>query len=122
MTERSPDLMPQGIGARVWAQLARRRPRHRVSMFLMLAMTVALVLGVQIVEIRDDPKRLAWFLALYFVFFLMVIGRAVFELFDIVREHVRDREAIFRRTFAEGDFATELGRRVGKSDAGSWPE
>jgi hypothetical protein len=88
----------------------------------MVAMTVALLLGLQFVQVRDDPKRLAWFLTLYFIFFLFVIGRAIFEMFDIVREHVREREAVFKSTFHEGDFPEELGRRVGKVDAESWPE
>jgi hypothetical protein len=114
--------MPLGIGRRIWRRLLTWRPRHRVSLFLMLAMVVALILGLQIVGVREDPKGLAWFLALYFVFFLMVIGRAIFEIFDIIREHVREREAVFRKTFADGDFSAELGRRVGKADGGSWPE
>jgi uncharacterized membrane protein YesL len=88
----------------------------------MIAMTVALFLGAQMAQVRDDPKKFAFLLSLYFVFFLVIIIRAVLEFFDIVREHVRDREAIFRKTFGEGDFSVELGRRVGKTDAGSWPE
>ncbi len=122
MADQSGDSMPLGLGPRIWRRLTQWRPRQRVSLFLMIAMIVALLLGVRIIEVRGDPRGLAWFLALYFVFFLLVIGRAVFELFDIVREHVRDREAVFRTTFAEDGFSGELGRRVGKSDGGSWPE
>jgi hypothetical protein len=115
--------MPRGIGARIWDRLTVwPRRRHGVSLFLLLAMTVAIFLGVQYVEVRDDPKRFAWFLGLYFIFFLIVIGRAVLEMFDIVREHIREREAVFKSTFCEGDFTEELGRRVSKGEAGSWPE
>lgn len=122
MDHESPGASHRGLGALIWERLRNRRPRHRVSLLLMIAMTVVLLLGVQLVQVQDDPKRLAWFLSLYFVFFLIVIGRAVFEMFDIVREHIRERESVFKATFHEGDFPGELGRRVGKSDAGSWPE
>ena len=122
MSDESPDPLQRGIGALVWERLRKRRLRHRVSLFLMLAMTVALFLGVRFAQSLDDPKRLAWFLSLYFVLFLFVIGRALFEMLDILREHIRERESVFKSTFHDGDFADELGRRVGKTDAGSWPE
>lgn len=122
MADESGKQNDQGVGSIIWAGLRRRGLRHRVSLFLLIAMVVVLLLGVQFVEIQDDPKRLAWFLTLYFVFFLIVIGRAIFEMLDIVREHVRERESVFRKAFHEGDFPEELGRRVSKADAGSWPE
>ncbi len=122
MADESRNPNDRGLGALFLARLRQRGSRHRVSLLLMIAMTVVLLLGVQFVEVRDDPRRLAWFLTLYFVFFLIVIGRAILEMFDIVREHVRERESAFRKAFHEGDFPEELGRRVNKADAGSWPE
>ncbi len=98
------------------------RPRRPVSLFLMGAMLVVLILGAQVWYVIEDPKGFAFFLSLYFVFFLVVIGRAVADMFDIVREHVRDRERIFKDTFANDGFAQELGQRVSKGDRSSWPE
>ncbi len=88
----------------------------------MVAMVVALLMGGQIVYVRDDPKKFAFLLSLYFIFFLVIIVRAVLEFFDVVRQHVREREGLFRETFAKDGFAAELGQRVGEQDADSWPE
>jgi hypothetical protein len=88
----------------------------------MVAMIVVLVLGVQFVYVRDDPRRFAIFLSMYFIFFLVVIARALVDFFDVIREHVREREGLFRETFAKDGFSEELGRRVSKGDPGSWPE
>ena len=76
------------------------------------AMLVVILLGVQMVYVFEDPRRLALFLALNFTFFLFVIFRATLECFDILREHIRDREHLFQSVFCEDDFAEELGRRV----------
>lgn len=114
---RSPTL-PERFrrGFRAW------NPRRPVSLYLMVAMLVALLLGAQVVYVRDDPKRFAFFLSLYFVFFLMIIVRAVLEFFDVIREHVREREGLFRETFAEDGFSAELGERVSRREVDSWPD
>lgn len=98
------------------------RPRRPVSLFLLFAMIVALLLGVQVVKVLDDPRQFAFLLSLYFVFFMVVIARATMDLFDVIREHVREREGVFRETFTRDGFANDLGQRVAKGDRGSWPE
>lgn len=117
--EPNPPVTFAGIFAR---ELRAWRPRRPVSLFLMGAMLVVLILGAQVWYVIDDPKGFAFFLSLYFVFFLVVIGRAVADMFDIAREHMRDRERIFKDTFATDGFAEELGQRVAKGDRSSWPE
>lgn len=102
--------------------LGRWRPRRPVSLFLLVAMIVALLFGVQIAKVLDNPRQFAFLLSLYFVFFLVVIARATMDLFDVIREHVRDHEGVFRETFARDGFAQELGQHVAKSERGSWPD
>lgn len=116
------DRPPDTISGMFWRRLRAWRPRRPVSLFLMAAMLVVLVLGAQVWYVIDDPKGFAFFLSLYFVFFFVVIGRATVDMFDIVREHVRDRERLFRDTFTGDGFSQELGQHVAKGDRSSWPE
>jgi len=116
------DSMPDTVSGLFWRGFRAWRPLRPVSLFLMGAMLVVLILGAQVWYVIDDPKGFAFFLSLYFVFFLVVIGRAVADMLDIAREHVRDRERIFKDTFANDGFAQELGQRVAKGDRSSWPE
>lgn len=99
-----------GIVKRVYSR--RTKSGRSVSFILMAAMFVVTLLGGQIVYVLDEPRRFALFLALNFTFFLFVILRATLECFDIVREHVRRREQLFRSEIWDADFAVELGRRV----------
>lgn len=110
------------LGERLTRQFRQWQPRRPVSLYLMVAMLVALLLGGQVVYVRDDPKKFAFLLSLYFIFFLVVIVRATLEFFDVIRQHVREREGLFRETFTEDGFAAELGQRVGEHDAESWPD
>lgn len=106
----------------VLRELREWRPRRPVSLFLLVTMVIVLLFGAQIWYLIDNPKGFAFFLSLYFIFFLVVIGRAVADMFDIAREHLRDRERIFRDTFTTDGFSQELGQRVAKGDRSSWPE
>lgn len=90
----------------------RRRP---VSFYLLFAIIAVLILGSQIVYVKDDPKRFALFLSLSFLFFFVVAYRAVVDFFEIVRNHFRERETAFRSTLGDEEFVKELGRRVTKS-------
>ncbi len=116
--ERGPD----SLGGYLLRGLREWRPRRPVSLFLLFAMLAILILGVQFVYVLEDARQFAFFLSLYFVFFLVVIARATVDFFDVVREHLREREHLFRDTFAKDGFAEELGQRVAKGDRDSWPE
>lgn len=92
-----------------WRRASERRP---FSLYLLLAILVVVLLGSQIVYVRDDPKRFALFLILNFVFFFVVILRAVVDFTEIVRGHVRARRQVFKNTLGDEAFVSELGRRV----------
>ena len=93
----------------VLAEMNRTRP---FSFYLLIAMIVVLLLGVQIVHVRDNPRQFAFFLSLLFVFFFAVMVRAIVDFVEIVRSHFSEGERIFRSTLGEEEFIAELGRRV----------
>lgn len=91
----------------------RRSAANRpMSFYLLIAMLIGLLFGGQIVYIKDDPHKFALFLALYFVFFTVIIFRATLDAFDILRDHLKKSEGLFNETFAADGFASQLGRRV----------
>jgi len=92
----------------------RTRP---ASAYLLIAMIVVLLLGYQMVNFRDDPRRFALFLILMFVFFFAVMLRAIIDFFEIARNHVRERGKLFKTTIGEKEFIGELGRRVSENQA-----
>ena len=100
----------------LWACVVRAWRRSRfarpVSFYLLFAILFALLLGVRIVYVQDDPVRFASFLTLFFILFFFVLVRAIIDLFDILRRHFTERERVFRSTLGETEFAEELGRRV----------
>ena len=88
------------------------RPWRTASFFLMLAIPIVLLLGLQIVTAWDNPKRVALVLSLMFAFFGIVMLRGVMDMFEIARRHLHEDRAAFRMTIGDRDFAKELGRRV----------
>jgi hypothetical protein len=87
----------------------RRRP---VSYFMLLAIPVVLLLGLQLAMHRDDPRRFAMVLSLLFAFFGFALLHAVLDLFAIARKRLRDERDVYRSTLGASDFSRELGRRV----------
>ena len=111
------DLRPvKSLRQRVWGAVGRSAKARPVSFYLLLAMVVMLVLGGQIVYVKDEPKKFAIFLSIYFLFFFVLIFRAVLDAFEIARDHFRKSEGLFRDTFAEDGFSERLGERVAESD------
>ncbi|PCJ60064.1 MAG: hypothetical protein COA73_08520 [Candidatus Hydrogenedentota bacterium] len=90
----------------------KRRP---ASFYLLLAMVAVLPFGGQIYLIQDDPHRFALVLMLFFVFFFVVISRAIVDCFDIMRSHFRERETLMKIVFTRDDFAVDLGKRISQS-------
>lgn len=109
------------LGQYVALEFGRAHRRRPMSFYLLIAMVVALLLGVQVVFFQHDPKRLAFFLTLNFVFFFVVMYRAIRDCFDILRSHFREREGLFSNTIGEPTFSNELGRRVAKNEEKSTP-
>lgn len=83
----------------------------------MLAMLAAVCLGAPMLRAIDDPKRFAFYLSLYFIFFLVVLCRAVYDFFEIGRRHFKEREEVFRETLGEKDFVSHLSQRVAAQKA-----
>lgn len=100
----------------VWKALGRSAKNRPMSFYLLLAMVPMLFLGTQIFHVKDDPKQFAFFLSLYFLFFFVLIFRAILDAFDIARDHFRKSEKLFTETFAEDGFADRLGRSVARSE------
>lgn len=92
-----------------WRKLADHRP---TSFYLLLAIIVVLLLGLQIAEYRDNPKQSVFVLICLFIFFFAVMAFAVLEAGQIIRRHLRDRRELWQTTLGEEDFLSELGRRV----------
>lgn len=82
------------------------------SYYLFFAMIVVVLLGLQVVYIREDPRRLGLFLALNFAFFVVVIGVALGDVLGIVRAAFREREKSFSATLGEKQFVENLRERV----------
>lgn len=94
----------------------RESSRHRpASFYLLFAIIAVLILGSQIVYVKDDPKRFALFLSLNFIFFFVVASRAIVDFFEILRRHFRERDVAFRSTLGEEEFVRELGQSVTKN-------
>ncbi|MFA6240137.1 MAG: hypothetical protein WC655_04365 [Candidatus Hydrogenedentales bacterium] len=99
---------------KVVGEMNRTRP---ASAYLLIAMVIVLLLGYQIVDFREDPRRFALFLIMMFVFFFAVMLRAIIDFFEIARNHIREREKLFKTTIGEKEFIGELGRRVSENRA-----
>lgn len=106
----------KSLGERLRVGMRRCVANRPPSFYLLLAMIVMLVLGARIIQVRDDPRQFALFLSLYFIFFFVLIFRAVFDAFEIARDHFRKKEGLFRETFAADGFADRLGSSVARSE------
>ena len=94
---------------RVWRGPSSRRPS---SFYLLIAIFIVALLGVQVVRVRDNPRQFALFLGLLFLFFFVVIFRAILDCFEIWRGHFRECERAFRETVGEETFVKKLGENV----------
>lgn len=103
---------PTTLRRQLLAGLVRSARQRPVSFYLLFAMIAVLLLGGQVVYIKDDPRQFALFLSLYFVFFFVLIFRAILDFFDIARAHFRQSEVLLTETFAEDGFAARLGQGV----------
>ncbi|MDX9973572.1 MAG: hypothetical protein RBU21_11365 [FCB group bacterium] len=94
--------------------LKRLYARRTVSLYLLLALFVALPLGTQMIGAKEDPRRFALFITLHLVFLFVVLVRAVYDIAEIARDHMKERERVYRSTLGEREFARELGERVSR--------
>ena len=90
-----------------------RRKRWRpTSLFLLMAIPVVMLLGLQLVVALGEPRRFALVLALLFAFFGLTLLHGLLDLFDILRRRLREDRDAYRDTLGDPGFARELGERV----------
>ncbi len=106
----------ESLREHLWKALGRSTKNRPMSFYLLLAMVVMLLLGSQIFHVKDDPKQFALFLSLYFLFFFVLIFRAILDAFDIARDHFREKERLVIETFAADGFADKLGTSVARGE------
>jgi hypothetical protein len=90
----------------------RQNARRPLSFYLMLAIIVVLLLGLQMAHYRDNPRRFALVLSAMFIFFVVVVWRASVEAMEIFRQGYREERELYRSTLGNREFAEELGKRV----------
>ncbi len=95
--------------ARETRQSRRWRP---LSFYLLLAVPIVMLLGLQMAFSLDNPRRFALVLSLLFLFFGVLLVRAVMDLFEIARRRLRDERDSFRETLGEKSFTDALSRRI----------
>lgn len=109
---------------RAFTRAHRRRP---VSFYLIFAIFIVAVLGLQVVYAANDPRKLAFFLTLNFIFCFVVMYRALADAVDILSEHRRAKRKLYENTLGDKYFTHELGDRVEKQRQAAggrldWPE
>jgi len=92
----------------IWAGLRRAHARRPVSFYLLVLIPVALVLGVRMGNVRNDPHQFAFYLACGFVFFFAIMYRAIADFVDIGRKLFSEQESLFRTTFGDEEFLTRI--------------
>ena len=92
--------------------LARANAERPVSFYLLLAIPIVLLLGSRMVEVQNAPKQFAFYLAVFFVFFLVLVQRALIDFIEIVRHQYKEHKHIFRSTLGDTDFTARLGGRA----------
>ncbi|MGI6461640.1 MAG: hypothetical protein ACOX5J_16375 [Candidatus Hydrogenedentales bacterium] len=93
----------------------RQNARRPVSFYLMLAILAVLLLGLQLADYRDQPRRFALVLSAMFIFFFIVLWRAAVEAMDIYRRSCREERELFRSTLGNPEFNEKLGQRIRES-------
>lgn len=94
----------------------RRLP---TSFYLALATILALVLGVSGFDDLQNPKRIAFTMTLFVVFFGAVVYRALIEALEISRNFRKEQDVLMQKVFTRDDFASDLGKRVSEQESES---
>jgi len=88
-----------------------------ISFYLMLAIVLALLLGASGFEDLENPKRMAFTLTLFTVFFAVVAYRAIVDAMGIARRFYRENNGVFHHVFSRDDFSAQLGDRVAERES-----
>lgn len=83
-----------------------------MSFYLLLAMLAAVLMGGPLARAKGDPKMFALALSLSFLFFFVIIVRAIMDFFDLSKGFFAEREQLFKTTLGEPGFVEQLAQRV----------
>lgn len=86
--------------------IERANARRPMSFYLLLSIPVVLLLAYSLFASRNSPRQFVFYLSLLFLFFFVILHRALVDSIDIVRKHLREHESIFG---ALGEKAQEHG-------------
>jgi heme A synthase len=103
---------PPTLGGHVFAAMRRINRRRPASFYLLLAMVAAALMGGPLVWSMHDPRKFALCLSLSFIFFFVILLRAIVDFFELGRKFFSEREQLFKNTLGEPDFVERLGQRV----------
>ncbi len=113
MDQQEPQIEPPK-SLWMYAGLAYQRifAAHTISFYLVFAVFIVALLGTQVFFFQDNPKRFGFVLILQFIFFFVVIYRAIVDMAEIIRRHFSEKELVYRSTLGDREFAEKLGQRV----------
>lgn len=101
------------LAIKVLQELPRRLP---ISFYLILAIILMLLLGVKGFSQLNDPRQLAFTLAVFMIFFAAVIYRALIDAIDIARKHYREEGALLSDVFERDDFSQQLHQHLKQAE------
>ena len=101
-------ISPFYIVVRIIQELFHRLP---VSFYLLLATIVMLLLGVKGFTDLEDPRKLAFTMVVFMIFFAAVVYRALVDAVDIARKHFREDGALMNDVFERDGFSTALNHQ-----------
>ena len=94
-------------------ELFRRLP---MSFYLILAIILMLVLGAPGFADLDDPRKLAFTMVVFLIFFGAVVYRALIDAFDIARKHYREGATLISDVFERDGFAQQLHEKLAEQE------
>lgn len=93
-----------------WNGLATAQRRRPASFYMLLAIPLVLILALGLLESSEDPKRFVLGLSILFIFFGVVLIRAVRDILSLAREHFCGQRRNFRETLGNEEFMEVLRR------------
>jgi uncharacterized membrane protein len=114
--ENDHDAIPRQktLWTHVRTVLARMRASRPASFYSAFAIVIVLLLGLQLGNLKDNPARYAFVVAMMCLFFFVIAVRAIFDVGELIRKHFAEHQKVFKTTLGDEEFAARLGERVAK--------
>jgi len=112
--DRTPSKPPPAAVGFLQA-LINSQPRRPHSFYMLLAIPFVLLLSMHAFLNREDVYMLAFGLSILFIFFGVLLVRAIMDVLEITRFHLRESGRAYRETLGSKEFTHELGERVDKA-------